>query len=209
VVRQHPHASSPAPAGTSRRRPRWIGNWTPTRMLPVVVLAVLLLAAIAPPAASAQDEPVPPAGPPRTVSERLREQGQIVPDAEAAYLDADEQVQEQFLQALIAVELLSNVAPTLQDWRAVMAQALRHLASLDPDPGPVPPTALQAVHAEAVRHRERLRAAAEAWLAGVEADDPAWRQRGAADLGAAEQARLLWHRALLERYAGRAIPGPR
>ena len=207
MVRQHSSALSPAPVGTAGRC--WIGGWTPTRALPVVGLGVLLLAAIATPAASAQDEPVPPAGPPRTVSERLRDQGQIVPDAEAAYLDADEQVQEQFLQALIFVELLSNVAPTVQDWRAAMLQALQYFASLDPDPGPAPPIALQAVHAEAVRHRERLRAAAEAWLAGVEADDPAWRQRGAAELGAAEQARLLWHRALLERYAARAVPGPR
>jgi len=177
------------------------------------LLAIALLAGLfgggAPPwPAAAQGEAVPPVTAPVPLSERLRAQGHAVDPAEAAYLDADEQVTEGFVQPLTVVLAFADAPQRLADWHATATELLRQLLRRDPLQTPViPPPALQAVHAQAVAYRQHLRAAAEAWLAGLEAGAPDWLQWGAAEYGAAEAARAEWYRALWERYVGEPPPG--
>ena len=194
--------------GTARPSPR-----SPRLRVRRMVLA-LLLAACAflgggpPPGVRAQDD-VPPATLPTSLSQRLRAQGHAVEPTEAAYLDADERLTESFVQPLVVVLAFANQPSRHDDWRLSVRQQLQQLVRLDPLRTPViPPVALQGAHTQAVLHRHHLRAAAEAWLVALEADDPEWLQRGGAEYAAAESARIGWHRALWERYVGQPLPAP-
>jgi hypothetical protein len=185
--------------------PHWSVAWRAA----LVLAAICVLGGLTP-VANAQGDDVLPASAPLSVSARLRAQGHQVPEAEAAYLDDDERLQEACLQAYLTVQLLADAPGIGEAGRPALAQALRQLVNLDPDGGAIaPPPALRLVHAAAVRHRERLRDAAAAWLEGVDAGDPQWRARGTEAYGAAERARAEWHLALWQRYAGRALPGSR
>ncbi len=161
------------------------------------------------PVPSARPEEVLPAGPPRSLSARLRAQGHPVAPAEAAYLDADEQVTEQYVRLLVVVQELAALPPTTPEWRRAMVLYLEAMANLDPAAAPVPPPdGLLAVHTHAVAYREGLGTAARQWLAAIRAEDPAWLLQGADAYGAAEQARLAWQKALWEYYVGEPAPGP-
>jgi len=190
-----------------------------------VLLLFLLLGWRTAALAAAQEETVPPAGPPLSVSARLLAQGHPVQPAEAVYLDADEQVTERYIGLLVVVDFLASMFPNAaawksataadlmppdaDDWKSAMVACLQALAALNPGETPVPPPAgLMAVHGDSVAYREHLAAAAREWLAGVEADDPAWRERGLGEYGEAERARLAWYKELWEHYTGQPAPGP-
>jgi hypothetical protein len=150
---------------------------------------------------------VPAAGPPLSLSGRLLAQGHAVSPAEATYLDADEQVTEQYVRLLVVVQELSRALPTAEGWRPTILAYLEALAQLDPAQAPVPPPAeLRDVHAQAVAYRAHLGRAAAAWLAAIQADDPAWLLRGNDAYAAAERARLTWYQALWEHYTGESAP---
>ncbi len=185
---------------TPRRR-GWALAW---RYLAAPACAALIVAS----PVVAQDA-VPPAGPPVSLSGRLLAQGHPVTPAEAVYLDADEQVTEQYVRLLVVIQELAGMAPTAPGWRQAMTTYLQALADLDPTQAPVaPPDSLAPVHAQAVDHRAQLGASARAWLVGVQAGDSGWVARGAEAYGAAESARLAWQRALWEHYVGAPAPGP-
>lgn len=161
------------------------------------------------PVPSARPEEVLPAGPPLSLSARLRAQGHPVAPAEAVYLDADEQITEQYVRLLVVVQELAAMPPTTPEWRRALVAYLQAMADLDPAAAPVPPPdGLRAVHEHAVAYREELGTAARRWLAAIEANDPAWLLQGADAYGAAEQARLAWQKALWEYYVGEPAPGP-
>jgi hypothetical protein len=176
-----------------------------------LALALTLLAVLVggwPAPTEAQDE-VPAAGPPLAISQRLRAQGHTVDAAEAAYLDADEQVTDEYVRLLGYVQMVISTPASASDWRDDMVSFLEPMALLAPDRTPVPPPdSLAAVHTAAVGYRTHLGAAALQWLRAVEANDPQWVQAGLEEYGAAERARLAWQKALYERYVGEPAPGP-
>ena len=177
-----------------------------------LALVLMLLAAVAGgalPAPTAAQEEVPAAGPPLAISQRLRAQGHTVTADEAAYLDADEQVTDEYVRLLGYVQLVMSSPANAADWRDDMVAFLEPMALLVPDRTPVPPPdTLAAVHAAAVGYHTHLGAAALQWLRAVEANDPQWVQAGLEEYGAAERARLAWQKALYERYVGEPAPGP-
>jgi hypothetical protein len=139
--------------------------------------ALLLGGASAAPAHGQED--VPQAGAPLSVSQRLQAQGHRVAQAEAAYLDADEQVTDEFVRLLAYVQMVMAVPTTADGWQDSMVRLLEPMVVLDPERAPVPPPeSLATVHAASVGYRSHLSAAALQWLGGVEASDPAWLQRG-------------------------------
>jgi hypothetical protein len=169
------------------------------------LLAGLAWGVLAAPAAGQDD--VPAAGPPLSLSGRLLAQGHPVSPAEAVYLDADEQVTEQYVRLLVVVQELSRMPPSTEGWRPALLANLQAMAALDPAKAPVaPPAELDAVHAEAVAYRGHLGRAAGAWQAALRADDPAWLQRGTDEYAAAEAARLAWYQALWVYYTGEPAP---
>lgn len=177
------------------RRGLWLG----------LLVAVLTLA----PGAPARAQDVAPAV---TIliplSERLRAQGHAPDAAEAAYLDADERVTEAFLQPLLVVLAFADQPQRRDDWRPTATEYLRYLARQEPTTTPViPPATLLPLHEQAVTYRRHLRAAAVAWLAAIEANEPEWLPAGSEEYAAAERARLGWYRALWERYVGGPPPG--
>jgi hypothetical protein len=172
----------------------------------VALLAALGAGLLAAMPAAGQDE-VPPAGPPLSLSGRLLAQGHAVTPAEALYLDADEQVTEQYVRLLVVVQELSRMLPTTEGWRPALLANLRAMAALDPAQAPVPPPeGLSDVHAASVAYREHLGVAAAEWLAAVQAEDPTWLLRGNDEYAAAERARLVWYQALWEHYTGEPAP---
>ncbi|HZR99966.1 MAG TPA: hypothetical protein VFE37_14735 [Chloroflexota bacterium] len=172
------------------------------------LLAVCGWGLVGAPLAASQDE-VPAAGPPLSLSGRLLAQGHAVTPAEAVYLDADEQVTEQYVRLLVVVQELSRMLPTTEGWRPALMANLQAMADLDPAEAPVPPPeGLEAVHAASVGYRAHLGAAASEWLAAVRADDPTWLLRGNDEYAAAERARLAWYQALWEHYTGEPAPNP-
>src|SRR5262245_52043409 len=117
--------------------PFWLARATAAarRALLVVGLLVALGWGAAP--AAGQDE-VPTAGPPQSLSGRLISQGHAVTPDEASYLDADEQVTEQYTRLLVVVQELARMNPTAPNWRTATITYLQAMANLDPDQAPVP-----------------------------------------------------------------------
>jgi hypothetical protein len=172
-----------------------------------ILLALMLLGLAAPTGAQqSEEEAVPPATGPVPLSAALRNAGYTLTAEEAAYLDADEGVTEQFLTPLLTIELH---APYVQDEysRQIVLAELRRLAALDPTATPVaPPPTLAELHRLALARRTSLQEAARQWLEGLEANDPAWVARGAEAYGRARQAEADWY-ALLRQRLSASSPG--
>ncbi len=175
------------------------------------ILLVLMLLGLAAPARAQQseeEEAVPPATAPVPLSTALRNAGYTLTAEEAAYLDADEEVTEQFLTPLLTVELH---APYVQDEysRQIVLAELRRLAALDPTATPVAPTpTLAELHRLALARRTSLQEAARQWLEGLEANDPAWVARGAEAYGRARQAEADWYALLRQRLSASGPAAP-
>ncbi|HLH23955.1 MAG TPA: hypothetical protein VK066_15635 [Chloroflexota bacterium] len=194
------------PHGGAGGRPGGDGARGLGLLLGAVLVIGLAWGALGAPPAVGQDD-VPAAGPPLSLSGRLRAQGHDVAPDEAVYLDADEEVTEQYVRLLVVVQDLSQMLPTTEGWRPALIANLQAMAQLEPTLAPVPPPeGLRDVHAQSVAYREHLGKAADAWLAAVQADDPTWLLRGTDEYAAAEQARLAWYQALYEYYTGEPAP---
>jgi hypothetical protein len=138
---------------------------------------------------------------------QLRAAGFTISGDEAAYLDADEQLTDQFVAPMLTVELH---APYVNDEfsRQVVLVQLRQVAALDPNGANLqaPPT-LAELQRIAVARRTALRQAAQQWLAALQANDPNWVMAGADAYGAARQGEVDWYAALRQRLSGQAPGG--
>ena len=174
-----------------------------TRLLIGMACLTLLLAGAGPAAGQQEgEEVVPPVMPPMPLSAMLRNAGYTLTDAEARYLDADEQLTDQFVAPILTVELHAQFAAD-EFSRQVMISQLRQVTALDPGANTVPaPASMGEIERIAVTRRAALRRAAEQWLGGLEANDPAWVNRGVEAYGTARQGEADWLAALRQRLTG-------
>jgi hypothetical protein len=163
-------------------------------------LAVAVLSS-APPAAAQ----VPPLGDPSQgmvpVSQIIRQAGYTLTDAEAAYLDAEQQLQGQYLTPFVQVVTLAGTegVPVDSTRTNIMAE-LQKVTNLDPSAAPEAPASLQRLRELTIQQRVGMRAVAQQWLDGLIAGDPDWRQRGASDFQAAQQSLSDWQQELANRF---------
>lgn len=124
-----------------------------------------------------------------TFSQALRSQGYSLSDAEVAFLDADEQIQAAYVQALISIDLLSQVDAERRndDWRQAVQTELQRILAQDPAAAPSAPQSLQHFRELAIAFRRDVAAAATKWLEALQANDPEWLQRGLADYSSARR----------------------
>ena len=170
--------------------------WRLTTLV-ALTLASALLHSPGPAAAQTPEQPAI-----TSFSQYLRVQGYNVTDAEAQYLDQDEAVQAVYGQALWNVHLLSLVEPAQRndEWRQALVAELNRLIEADPSVTPQAPASLQRHRELGIAHRSRMRDAARQWLAGVQASDPEWLERGGDAYRAALQAMESWQQELLARF---------
>ena len=168
------------------------------------VIAVVALATMLPPVARASNQyqtaDLSQAAVP--VSQVIRQAGYSLSDAEAAYLDADQQVQVQYAAPLYEVVRLAGPDAGLPDaaTQASIAAELQRLLALDPNAAPQAPASLQRLRELAVQSRAALQRAAASWLDGLQAADPDWRLRGAEEFAAAQQILAQWLQEFVSRY---------
>jgi hypothetical protein len=179
------------------------------RKIFVAVAIALVLAAGASAARAQQDDnSVPAATAPTSMSAMLRNAGYTVSADEATYLDADEQATDQFVRAMLTAELH---APTINDEysRQLVLAELQRVAALDPGPVAVAvPGPLAELNRLAVARRAAIRDTAQRWLDGLNANDPTWVSRGSDAYGAARQAEADWYAAMRQVFLGRPAASP-
>jgi hypothetical protein len=153
-------------------------------------------------AAQGSDESVPPVTAPMTLSEMLRQAGHRIANEEAAYLDADAELTDQFVRPVLTVDLFA--ASVVDDRsRELVLTALRQIVAMDPSARRVaPPPTLQELDRLALARRTAAQQAARRWIEGLEANDPAWLARGTEALGAANRAEAEWYVALQQYLSG-------
>jgi hypothetical protein len=163
----------------------------------LALLTVGWLAGGLPSEAAAQDTPAV-----MTFSQFLRSQGFSVTDEEVAFLDADEQSQASFAQALVNVQMLAAIDPAARPagWRDALVGELNRLISLNPEQTPPAPTRLQRLRELGVAQRAHLVAAVRQWLRALEAGNEEWWLQGSTDMEAAREAMANWQQELLARY---------
>ena len=135
-------------------------------------------------------------------SELVRQAGYALSDAEAAYLDADQPIGQQYNTALLQVMALGGPNAGLPDsaMQPAVEAVLQRLSALEPAAAPEAPASLQRLRTLAVEQRQATQRAANAWLAALRAGDPTWWQAGASDLAVANQALQDWQQELATRY---------
>jgi hypothetical protein len=176
-------------------------------LLVILTLASVLLTAAPAVAVQQSDETVPPATAPQPLSVQIRAAGFNVSDEEAAYLDADAQLTDQFIAPMLTVELH---AATISDEfsRQVILAQLQQVTRLDPNASSVQvPASLAELQRIQVARRTSIRQAAQQWLTAVQANDPNWVTAGADAYGAARQGEVDWYAALRQRLAGPSATG--
>ncbi|HZU06818.1 MAG TPA: hypothetical protein VFB73_12675 [Chloroflexota bacterium] len=179
------------------------------RLLILAALLVLAGAALAPGLARAQGQaPDPSQVPPP--SELIRQAGYSLTDAEARYLDGDNQVQLAWVMPLAQALNLAGPGPGLPDpdTQAGIVAAFQQILALDPAAAPEAPPTLQRLRELAIEQRAALQRAVAAWLAALQAGDPDWRLRGADDFIAAQQSLAAWQQELFSRYPPPATAQP-
>jgi hypothetical protein len=174
------------------------------------VLALIAALAGAAPSAAAQgsEDSVPPVTNPVTVSAMIRNAGYSVSAEEAAYLDADEQLTDQFVRAMLTAEL--HAATINDDYsRQLVLAELRRVVALDPAAGtpPAPPT-LAELNRVSLARRTAIRQTARQWIEGLNANDPNWGARGSDAYGAARVAESDWYNLLRQIFTARPPAGP-
>src|SRR5262249_639655 len=117
---------------------------------------------------------------PMPISQIIRQAGYTLTDAEASYLDGEQQLQSQYVLPLTQVMTLAGAGSGVPEGatREVMVGELQRLTAMDPNASPSAPESLQALRELAVRQRAAIRRAASLWLEGLQAGDPEWRARG-------------------------------
>jgi len=136
------------------------------------------------------------------MSQFLQQAGFSLDAAEAAYLDADQDVQIQYVGPLFTVFNLAGPEGGLPDsaTREQIVAALQKVIALDPTAAPQAPPTLARLRELAVEQRTALRRAASGWLSALQAGDEDWRQRGADDFVAAQQSLGAWNQEMFTRY---------
>ena len=178
--------------------------------LRALIVALALVCAI-PPAAQAGVHAQLADGAPPTVplSQVIQQAGYPLSDAEAAYLDAEQQVQVQWATPLFqALTLAGPEGLPDSSMQAVIVAELQKLVALDPNAGPEAPASLQRLRELIVPHRAAVQRAASLWVEGLQAGDPDWRQRGAEEFTAAGQSMMAWQQEFATRYPPPAQPQP-
>jgi hypothetical protein len=142
------------------------------------------------------------------MSQVIRQAGHSLTEAEAAYLDAEQQLQIAWVTPLWQIVTLAGPEGGLPDasTQAAIRAELEKLLTLDPTAGPPAPPQYQRLRELAVAQRQALQRAAQAWLAALQAGDPDWRQRGADDAQAAQRALEEWAAEMVARYPPPAQP---
>ena len=167
------------------------------KMLALLALTTALLAGVGSAAAQEAEQPQI-----TSFSQLLRTNGYTLSDAEAQYLDADEQFQLTYAQGLWNVHLLSLVDPAQRndEWRQAIVGELNRLVAADPSAAPQAPASLQRHRELGMAQRSQVREAARQWLAAVQASDPEWLERGGDAYRAALQGLESWQQELLVRF---------
>jgi hypothetical protein len=172
------------------------------RVLYALMLTIGVLGGAHLVAAQGSDEPVPPVTAPMTLSEMIRQAGHRITNEEAAYLDADAELTDQFVRPVLTVDLFAASVVDEQS-RQLVLTALRQIVALDPAARPVAaPARLQELDRLAIARRTAARQAAQRWIEGLEANDPAWLARATEPLGAANRAEAEWYVALQQYLSG-------
>ncbi|MBX5491091.1 MAG: hypothetical protein IRZ14_08020 [Chloroflexi bacterium] len=142
--------------------------------------------------------------PAQSISQVIRNAGYSLTPEEAAYLDADEQLTDRFVNAVITADLAVDTVnePAV---RQLLMDQLREVTQLDPASLSVqPPPSLQPLHQLGQLRREALQRTARAWLTGLEENDPFWINRGMDAYTQARQAEADWYAALRQRLIATA-----
>jgi len=136
------------------------------------------------------------------MSQFLQQAGFSLDAAEATYLDADQNVQIQYVGPLLEVFRLAGPESGVPDsaTQAQIVAALQKVIALDPNAAPPAPPSLARLRELAVEQRTALRRAAAGWLGALQAGDEDWRQRGADDFVAAQQSLGAWNQEMFTRY---------
>jgi hypothetical protein len=139
---------------------------------------------------------------PTSFGQYLRANGLNVSDAELAYLDADERLEQAYLLALTNLQLLAATPAEQQNdqWRQSLTAELNRIVGLEPGGVPQAPASLQRFRELGVEHRQHLQRAAQQWLSGVQASDPQWNTRGADEERAAGESYAAWMQELAARF---------
>jgi hypothetical protein len=153
-------------------------------------------------AASAHAQNADPAQAPTSFGQFLRASGLTVSDAELAYLDADERLEQAYLLALTNLQLLAATPAEQQTdpWRQSLTSELNRVVAMDPAGVPPAPPSLQRFRDLGVEHRRHLQQAARLWLEGVQAGDAQWNVRGADEDRAAGESYTAWIQELAARF---------
>ncbi len=135
-------------------------------------------------------------------SQIIRQAGYSLTDAEAAYLDADQQVGQQFATTLLQVMALAGPNGSQLDAasQGAVIAALQKIIALNPSTTPSAPPSLQHLQELAVQQRQATQRAAADWLAALQAGDPNWWQAGADDFATAAQGLQDWKAELQALY---------
>jgi hypothetical protein len=139
---------------------------------------------------------------PTSFGQFLRASGVTVSDAEMAYLDADERLEQGFLLALMNLQSLAATPAEQQtaEWRQSLTSELNRIVAMDPGGVPQAPPSLQQFRDLGVQHRQHVQQAARRWLEGVQAGDPQWNVRGADEERAAGESYAAWMQELAARF---------
>lgn len=139
---------------------------------------------------------------PTSFGQFLRASGLSVSDAEMAYLDADERLEQAYLLALTNLQLLAATPGEQQtdQWRQSLTSELNRIVGMDPSGVPQAPASLQRFRDLGVEHRRYVQQAARQWLEGVQGGDPQWNVRGADAERAAGESYTAWMQELSARF---------
>jgi hypothetical protein len=135
-------------------------------------------------------------------SQWLRANGFTLADQEAAFFDADEQVQAVYTISLTNVDLLSraDMNQRTDEWRQALIGELQRILATDPNGAPSAPPNLQPLRDLSVSQRTHMQRAARAWLDALQGGDPEWLARGGDEFRAGMQDLSNWQQELLARY---------
>jgi len=169
----------------------------------LVIVGLLAVAGAWLPAAHAEpQQQVDISQSPVPISQIIRQAGYSLTDAEAAYLDGEQQLQALYVRALAQIVTLAGSESGVPQGatREVIVGELQRLVALDPNAAPSAPDSLQPLRELALRQRAAIRQAASLWLEGLQAGDPDWRARGGDAFAEAQQSLLNWQQELGSRY---------
>ena len=174
-------------------------------MYRIYMMCFVVLAAALPPLAAPAGAQMPPLGDSPQgmvpISQIIRQSGYPLSDAEAAYLDADQPLQGQYLAPFFQIVTLAGTEGIPSDsTRATIIAELQKVTILDPNAAPEAPPSLQRLRQLSIQQRAGMRAVAQQWLEGLQTGDPDWRTRGASDFQAAQQSLSEWQQELANRF---------